>query len=113
MTATFLQNATDFIAKFSRFLITKWDIFIIKRDSFLKMRRFYYKFRQLLQNVTFITKRVVTPCYIYQHFVNLRLCIGLECINKGTTFEVDDETDKENYEPINLSFLTLVRFTRT
>ena len=41
------------------------------------------------------------------------MSIGLECIDKGTTFEVDDETDKENYEPINLSFLALVSFTRT
>ena len=58
-----LQNATDiitkcdsyFITKCVRFFITKYDSFITKCNSNYKLRQFYYKMRQLLQNAMFIT----------------------------------------------------------
>ena len=59
-----LQNATNIITKCDSYFITKCGrsllenasvFFITKCDSYYKMRRFYYKVRQLLQNITFIT----------------------------------------------------------
>ena len=44
-----------FITKCVRFYITKCDSFNIKCDSYYKLRRFYYKMQQLLQNATFMT----------------------------------------------------------
>ena len=61
---TLLQNATGIITKCDGYFITKCDksllqnvsgFFITKCDSYYKLRRFYYKMRQLLQNATFIT----------------------------------------------------------
>ena len=54
----FYKMRKKFIAKFSRFLITKWDIFIInwtvfqKCDGFITNFDNYYKMQRLLQNVS-------------------------------------------------------------
>ena len=54
---TFLQNATDIITKCDSYFIYRMQQrFITKCYSYYKMRRFYYKMRQLLQNATFNTK---------------------------------------------------------
>ena len=71
---TLLHNATDIIKKMQqhfyyemrqklitkcvKLFITKCDCFIT--DSYYKMRWFYYKMRQSLQIVTFITKYIST-----------------------------------------------------
>ena len=43
-----------FIAKCGRFFVTKRDSFILKCNSYYKLRQFDYKMWQLLQNATFI-----------------------------------------------------------
>ena len=63
-----LQNATDIITKCDSYFITKCDrFFITKYDSFYKIRRFYYKMRQLLQNTAtlFQNATVITKCDVY------------------------------------------------
>ena len=58
-TAILLQNATKVYYKMRQKFITKCvKFFIAKSDSYYKMRRFYNKMRQLLQNVASITKCV-------------------------------------------------------
>ena len=44
-----------FYYKMRQKFITRCDSFITKYDSYNKLRRFYYKMPQLLQNATFIT----------------------------------------------------------
>ena len=52
-----LQNVTKVITKCVRFfIITKCDNFIVICASYYKMRRFYYKMRQLLQNASFMRR---------------------------------------------------------
>ena len=52
-----LQNVTKVITKCVRFfIITKCDNFIVICASYYKMRRFYYKMRQLLQNASFMSR---------------------------------------------------------
>ena len=46
----------NFITKGVSYFITKRADFIAERGSFCKMRRFYYKTGQLLQNASIITK---------------------------------------------------------
>lgn len=63
-----LQNATityynmrqKIVTKCVRLLITKDDTFITSCESYCRMRQFYYKMRQLLQNDLLITKCVGT-----------------------------------------------------
>ena len=51
-----LQNEAAIYYKMRQKFITKRvRFFITKCDNYYKMRRFYYKMRQLLQNATFIT----------------------------------------------------------
>ena len=51
-----LQNATDIITKCHRYFITKYDKSLLQNTSAFLL----FKMRQLLQNVTFITKCVST-----------------------------------------------------
>ena len=61
----FLQNVSKFYYKMQQKCVTKLGSFFIrkyaagstKRGRYYKMRRFYYKTRQVLQNTSVITKR--------------------------------------------------------
>ena len=55
MTAILLQNATKVYYKIRQVFTTGCYTFIAKCGSYYKLRRFYYKMLQLLQNATFIT----------------------------------------------------------
>ena len=61
-TAILLQIVIEVYYKCVRFFITKCD-------SYYKLRRFYYKMRQVLQNATFITNCDST--HIMKHIFDL------------------------------------------
>ena len=51
----YYKKRQKFITKWVRFFITKCDSFITNTDSYYKLRRFYHKMLQLLQDAMFIT----------------------------------------------------------
>ena len=63
-----LQNATDIITKSDSY-------FIIKLDICYKLRRFYFKMRQLLQNATFIPNIFSTSIICLKIFWGYFICI--------------------------------------
>ena len=81
MRQTLMQNGTAILLQNpSEFFYKMWQV------SYYKMRRFYYKMRQLLQNMTFITKCVGTRSInsfffciniLYKSFLKMALCLSL------------------------------------